>query len=80
MSKKSSVVDELGALLAQVQPLNAKIEKLKAKLKQRGEGDYDGALFRATVAVRPDAIVPKHVRKGGLSINVTARNSTQRAA
>lgn len=43
-------VDELGVLLAQLQPLKKREEELKAKLKAYGKPVLEGALFRCTVA------------------------------
>jgi len=47
--KFSKDVDQLGELLAKIADLNATADDLKAKLAKRGDGAYEGELFRATV-------------------------------
>ncbi len=43
------VMDRLGELLARIANLTADADDLKAKLAKRGDGAYEGELFRATV-------------------------------
>lgn len=49
-------VDELGALLAQVSPLNKRVDELKKIIKQRGAGKYEGVLFSITVTQMPGKV------------------------
>lgn len=44
------VVDELGKLRAQIADLTAKEEQLKEALRDSGESEIDGKLFRVTVS------------------------------
>lgn len=46
----SRVVDELGALHAQISILQAKADGYKAQLIRSGESEINGKLFRATVS------------------------------
>lgn len=80
MSRKLAIVDKLGLLSAQAADLNERIEKLKARVKDKGAGSYNGSLFSATVAERPATIVPRHTRCAGLSVTITARNSAQKGS
>lgn len=50
INPNTNPVDELGILKAQIADLTKKAEALKAELIASGVGEYDGALFRATVA------------------------------
>jgi hypothetical protein len=45
----SQIVDRLGRLQAQITDLEQEEKALKAHLVQRGDGAYEGTLFRATV-------------------------------
>ena len=45
------VIDALGHLRAQIAPLVAQEDALKAQLTEMGPGAYDGELFRVTVSV-----------------------------
>lgn len=45
-----TTVDELGLLKAQIADLTKKAEALKTSIIAEGVGEYDGALFRATVS------------------------------
>ena len=49
ITSELSAVDELGLLKAQISDLTKKAEVLKNELIARGDGAYDGQLFRASV-------------------------------
>ncbi len=44
------IVDQLGALQAQIATLEAEAKKIKQVLIAKGEGAYEGELFRAVVS------------------------------
>ncbi len=44
------MVDELGMLHSQAAEIEKKMKALKATLAELGDGAYEGAIFRATVA------------------------------
>ena len=44
-----NIVDRIGALKAQIAPLEKQLKKLQDELKARGPGRYEGELYDATV-------------------------------
>ena len=46
----AAAVDEIGLLKAQIAPLEQKLKAAQAKLKQHGDGRYEGTLWAATVS------------------------------
>jgi hypothetical protein len=48
---QNTQVDTLGLLLAQQADLTAKIDAIKANLKEEGQGIYEGAMYKANVIV-----------------------------
>lgn len=46
----AAAVDEIGLLKAQIAPLEAKLKAAQAKLKEHGDGRYEGTLWAATVS------------------------------
>ena len=55
------LVDEIGMLQAQMAPLAERLREHKDALAERGDGEYEGGLFRATVstALREGLIAEK---------------------
>lgn len=47
----SKLVDRIGALKAQIAPLEKQLKKLQDELKAQGAGRYEGDLYDATVSV-----------------------------
>lgn len=45
----TSIVDRIGALKAEIAPLERQLKKLQDELKARGPGRYEGELYDATV-------------------------------
>ena len=45
----TNIVDRIGALKAQIAPLEKQLKKLQDELKARGAGRYEGELFDASV-------------------------------
>lgn len=45
----TTIVDRIGALKAQIAPLEKQLKKLQDELKARGLGRYEGELYDATV-------------------------------
>ena len=45
----TSIVDRIGALKAQIAPLEKSLKKLQDELKARGPGRYEGELYDANV-------------------------------
>ena len=45
----SNLVDRIGALKAQIAPLEKQLKKLQDELKARGAGRYEGDLYDASV-------------------------------
>lgn len=45
----TNIVDRIGALKAQMAPLEKQLKKLQDELKARGDGRYEGELYDATV-------------------------------
>lgn len=50
MTTLSRTIDDLGHLQAQIAELTKRADVLKAQLKSRGDGAYEGGLFRVTVS------------------------------
>lgn len=48
--KTNNPIDQLGAVLAQINDLEAIAKPLKEEVKAMGPGQHDGQLFRATVS------------------------------
>jgi hypothetical protein len=48
---KTTQVDTLGLLLAQIAELEAKANQIKQSLKEEGAGIYEGSMFKANVIV-----------------------------
>ena len=46
----AAAVDEIGLLKAQIAPLEQKLKAAQAKLKEHGDGRYEGTLWAATVS------------------------------
>jgi regulator of replication initiation timing len=58
------IVDQLGALNAQIATLNAQAEAIKKILRESGAGEYRGDVFRAVVSERSSSrIDAKKVRQ-----------------
>lgn len=84
----AQIVDEIGALKAEIAPLTEKLEALEAALKAHGVGEHAGELFEAKVfeqersnldmkAVR-EKLTPQFIRahtttKTVIVLKVTAR-------
>lgn len=45
----TNIVDRIGALKAQIAPLEKQLKKLQDELKARGAGRYEGELYDASV-------------------------------
>jgi hypothetical protein len=47
--KRCTAADKLGAVLAEIAILDKQADKLRDEIKSRGDGAYEGDLFRVTV-------------------------------
>ena len=45
----NNLIDRIGTLMAQIEPLQAELDRLAAELKAQGAGDYVGAHFKGKV-------------------------------
>jgi hypothetical protein len=50
-------IDRLGMLMAQAADLNEQIEALKDSIKNQGEGNYEGNLYKANVKLSQRKVV-----------------------
>jgi hypothetical protein len=50
-------IDRLGMLMAQAADLNEQIEALKNDIKNQGEGNYEGNLYKANVKLSQRKVV-----------------------
>jgi hypothetical protein len=64
MSRKVDVVDVLGVLRAKIAELSEAAKKIESDLKARGNGEYEGNLFRAVVSTSErETLVAEKVRE-----------------
>jgi hypothetical protein len=57
-------IDKLGLLLAKIAPDLKEIERLKAKIKSKGPGKYEGTFYEANVSVATrETLVAEKVRE-----------------
>lgn len=56
MISNYTLIDELGLVLGQAAELKKKADAIKAKLRKKGAGTYEGQFFRATVGEDGTAI------------------------
>ena len=75
--KFSKDVDRLGELLAQLADLNAQADEFKAKLTKRGDGAYEGELFRATVTSGKKNKLDMKAVRGKLSPQFLSANTSK---
>jgi len=47
----TNIVDRIGALKAQIAPLEKQLKKLQDELKARGAGNYEGVMYDANVSI-----------------------------
>jgi hypothetical protein len=50
-------IDRLGMLMAQAADINEQIEALKDSIKNQGEGNYEGTLYKANVKLSQRKVV-----------------------
>ena len=50
-------IDRLGMLMAQAADINEQIDALKDSIKNRGEGNYEGSLYKANVKLSQRKVV-----------------------
>ena len=50
-------IDRLGMLMAQAADLNEQIDALKDAIKNQGEGNYEGSLYKANVKLSQRKVV-----------------------
>ena len=73
----AAAVDEIGLLKAQIAPLEAALKAAQAKLKEHGDGRYEGTLWAATVSTSERATLDLDAVREKLSVQfLTAHTRT----
>jgi ribose 5-phosphate isomerase len=76
ITNTAKLVDELGAIKAQIAVLTRAEEKLKTQLKEYGPGEYNGNTFRATVTESERATLDMDAVRAKLSPQFIAAHTT----
>jgi hypothetical protein len=74
---KTTQVDTLGLLLAQIADLEAKADLIKKDLKSQGQATYEGSMYKASVivATRTNVDYKQVFAECAVPAEVIARNS-----
>lgn len=73
-AKIKELVDEYGALAAKLSPELEKLEEIKAKLKNNGDGEYEGDFYDANVFSFDRKTIPADLIEAKLGAAWVKRN------
>lgn len=73
----AETVDEIGALKAQIAPLEKKLKAAQERLKAMGDGKYEGMMFDATVFTQVRELLDMTAARAKLSPQFIAAHTTE---